>query len=232
MKIFNRNLKELLSEVKNEFHNNEPFEHLVIDNLFNEDILRSAREEIPRTRGIVNRYSDNNQLKVAVEGENLLQTEGNISKVLSALNSKEFVEFLNELTNINLTPDNTFRGAGIHHIPSGGKLGIHVDFSRPKWNPNIYRRANVLLYLNEEWEDSWGGNLELWDNSIKNGGKCIKSVPPLFNSLVIFGTKKESWHGHPHPLACPQDRARQSFAAYYYSEDPGDDLEIHSTIFN
>ena len=112
MKIFNRNLKELLSEVKNEFHNNEPFEHLVIDNLFNEDILRSAREEIPRTRGIVNRYSDNNQLKVAVEGENLLQTEGNISKVLSALNSKEFVEFLNELTNINLTPDNTFRGAG------------------------------------------------------------------------------------------------------------------------
>ena len=46
-------------------------------------------------------------------------------------------------------------GAGLHCIPRGGFLKMHVDFNKhPKgW----HRRANVLIYLNENWQEDWGG---------------------------------------------------------------------------
>lgn len=231
--IFTKDLKALSTELKEEFNTNEPFPHIVIDGLFDPTILKLAKEEIQHARGSSKSYNDKYQIKKGIEGKQLI-TSGpeNIKAVLKALNSDEFLEFLKNLTDISdLLKDDTFRGGGIHHIPPGGKLGIHIDFSRPKWNRNVYRRVNTLLYLNEDWEDSWNGHLELWDNSVSNGGKCIKKLSPDFNRLVIFGTKKESWHGHPVPLSCPEDRARQSFAAYYYSNTPSDDLEEHSTVF-
>lgn len=232
--IFTKNLSEYAKEIKSEFDNNIPFAHIAIKNLFDAEILRAAKNEISETQGISRNYHDSNQLKKLIEGKQLLTSSPpNIKKVFTALNSPEFVKFLQELSGIpDLYADDTFRGGGIHHIPPGGKLGIHIDFSRPSWNINTYRRCNALLYVNENWKDEWGGHLELWDNSIQKGGKCINKVSPDFNTLVIFGTKKASWHGHPTPLMCPQDRARQSFASYYYSNTPSDDLDVHTTIFN
>lgn len=231
--IFTKDLTEYVKEIKDEFDNNKPFAHIAIKGLFQEDVLRSARDEISKTGGSRKGYFDSNQIKELVEGKSLLTSSPpNVRKVFTALNSPEFVNFLRQLSNIDdLYADDTFRGGGIHHIPPGGKLGIHVDFSRPKWNVNTFRRCNALLYLNDDWRDEWGGHLELWDDSLRNGGKCITKVKPDFNTLVIFGTKKASWHGHPHPLQCPPNRARQSFAAYYYSNTPSDDLDVHSTIF-
>jgi Rps23 Pro-64 3,4-dihydroxylase Tpa1-like proline 4-hydroxylase len=231
--IFTKDLSEYVKEIKEEFDNNTPFAHISIKGLFQENILRAAREEISQTRGVKGRYSDHNQIKQLIEGNALVTSSPpNIRKVFTALNSPEFVKFLQELSSIeNLYADDTFRGGGIHHIPPGGKLGIHLDFSRPEWNRDTFRRCNVLLYINDDWKDEWGGHLELWDDSVRNGGKCINKISPEFNTLAIFGTKKTSWHGHPYPLACPPNRARQSFAAYYYSDTPSDDLDIHSTIF-
>jgi len=232
--IFTRNLKKLSIELKAEFDNNRPFSHIYIDNLFDENILQAAVEEIPKTTGINKGYQDKHQVKNLIEGEALLTTSPeNIRKVFSALNSPEFITFLQELTGIkDLFADNTFRGGGIHKISRGGKLGIHIDFSRPNWNRNVFRRANVLLYLNKDWKDEYEGHLELWDDSVKNEGKCIMKIAPIFNRLVIFGTKEASWHGHPTPLNTPETMQRLSFASYYYSNEPSDDLIEHSTIFN
>lgn len=232
--IFTRDLKEVLREFKEEFNSNIPFPHIAIKGLFDEAVLKLAREEINGVRGSRKSYDDSNQIKIGIEGNELItKSPPNIQKVFKALNSPEFLQFLQELTDIeDLFADDTFRGGGIHQIPSGGKLGVHIDFSRPKWDSSVFRRANVLLYLNEDWDDNWNGHLELWDASVKNGGRCVKKISPDFNTLVIFGTKKESWHGHPTPLQCPNNRVRQSFASYYYSNIPSDDLQEHSTIFN
>jgi Rps23 Pro-64 3,4-dihydroxylase Tpa1-like proline 4-hydroxylase len=232
--IFTRDLKEVLQEVKQEFDSNTPFPYIAITGLFNEEVLRLAREEIADAKGSKKSYQDSNQIKRGIEGRELLTSSPpNIQKVFRALNSPEFLDFLQELTEIeDLFADDTFRGGGVHHIPTGGKLGVHIDFSRPKWDRSVFRRANALLYLNEDWDENWNGHLELWDDSVKNGGRCVKKIAPNFNTLVIFGTKKESWHGHPTPLQCPRDRARQSFASYYYSKSPSDDLQEHSTIFS
>jgi Rps23 Pro-64 3,4-dihydroxylase Tpa1-like proline 4-hydroxylase len=128
---------------------------------------------------------------------------------LNAFNSYPFINFLEELTGIpKLLPDPHFNGGGLHQILNGGKLAIHTDFNQLA-SLDLYRRLNVLLYLNENWKDEYNGNLELWDQTCSS---CVKSVAPTFNKLVVFETNKRSFHGHPKPLNTPGSVTRKSIA--------------------
>ena len=110
-------------------------------------------------------------------------------------------------------PDPHFRGGGIHSIRKGGYLKIHADYNWHK-DLQLYRRINLLLYLNVEWKPSWRGDLELWRRDLKH---CSKIIQPLFNTMVVFTTDDKSFHGHPHPLQSPESVTRNSLALYYYS---------------
>ena len=56
---------------------------------------------------------------------------------------------------------------GIHEIKKGGFLKIHADFNfHPKLK--LSRRINMLIYLNKEWKEDYGGHLELWDRKMEN----------------------------------------------------------------
>lgn len=209
-----------------------PFRHYIIDGLFEDEILKSINnpEYLQSIKGQISSFDNDLEKKIGIS--HIEEQNGNVHKILTYLNSEEFVDFLYELTGIDdLIVDEKFNGGGIHLIPKGGRLGVHVDFSRAIFDNTKYRRLNVLLYLNEGWKDEWEGALELWDNRPKDGGKCIKKVFPIFNRIIIFGTAKNSWHGHPTPLNCPDGELRKSLATYYYSSNPGDDLDEHSTIF-
>ena len=81
----------------------------------------------------------------------------------------------------------------------------------------VHRRLNVILYLNKFWDSKWGGALELWDEKLT---KCVKSIDPLFNRLVVFETHDLTYHGHPTPLLCPPDQSRKSLILYYYTASP------------
>ena len=138
--------------------------------------------------------------------------------------------FLEKLTGIaGLIPDPHLRGGGLHEIRRGGSLGVHADFNFYK-RLNLFRRLNLLLYLNENWSEEWGGHLELWD---RTGKRCMQRIAPIFNRAVIFDTSNFSYHGHPHPLECPDNRSRKSLALYYYTvEAPADeDRTPHTTLF-
>ncbi len=81
--------------------------------------------------------------------------------------SPEFVAYLEKLTGIDdLIPDWTMDGGGLHQTLRGGHLNIHADFTTHHTHENWARRVNILLYLNEEWHDEWGGKLELWDTDM------------------------------------------------------------------
>jgi len=131
------------------------------------------------------------------------------------LNSHQFIEFLQRLTSIKeaIIPDPHFVGGGFHEIKRGGVLKLHLDFAR-HYETNLDRRINILIYLNKDWEESYGGHLQLWD---KNMQKCGKKILPIFNRLVIFNTTDNALHGHPDPVTCPTERSRKSIALYYYS---------------
>jgi len=145
-----------------------------------------------------------------------------LQNMISAFNSYAFLNFLEKLTGINkILPDPYLHGGGLHQILSGGRLAIHTDFNDLK-KLDLYRRINVLFFLNKNWKPQYNGNLELWDKDLRN---CVHSIQPLFNRLVVFNTNKKSFHGHPHALATPTNVTRKSLALYYYTAKPEDGEE-------
>ncbi len=122
-----------------------------------------------------------------------------------------------ELTGIeDLMPDWSMDGGGLHQTLRGGHLNIHADFTTHHAHENWARRVNILLYLNREWHDEWGGKLELWD---KDMTACQDRVTPAGNRMLVFTTSCDSFHGHPDGLTCPPDVARRSMALYYFTEE-------------
>ena len=150
--------------------------------------------------------------------------------LLYHLNSSTFLDFLSQITGIeNLIADSYLWGGGMHQIEQGGKLAIHADFNRhPRYN--LDRRLNALLYLNPNWQEDYGGHLELWDREMTG---CVVRIAPLFNRLVVFATTDFSYHGHPDALTCPEGVTRKSLALYYYTNGrPAEEISAsHSTLW-
>ena len=207
----------------------DPFPHLVEDGLFDPRILEAVENEFDEMdRGGWHHSDATHERKSSIEDAHRL---GPFTAALIAqLNGGFFVRFLEQLTGIHgLVPDPHLRGGGLHEIRQGGLLGVHADFNvHPRLQ--LYRRLNLLIYLNHDWEESWGGALELWD---RRGHQCVRSILPIFNRTVLFDTSNFSYHGHPHPLACPAERSRRSVALYYYSRECPSDADVtpHGTIF-
>ncbi|WP_428331691.1 2OG-Fe(II) oxygenase [Mucilaginibacter sp.] len=208
-------LKRLATERKLEYQNAEPFSNIVFHDFFNPEMLDAVLAEFPDlslTKNI-EKFDDYNQKKLATKGE---ASFGEVTKLLvHYLNSEPFLEFIQELTGIKekLISDPYFEGGGYHEIKPGGVLKVHTDFSTSLLT-NLDRRINLLVYLNKDWEDSFGGHFELWR---KDMSQCEKKILPVFNTVAIFSTIPLSNHGHPNPLTCPPDRSRKSLALYYYS---------------
>lgn len=209
------NLKALAEEYSNTYINNAPFPNISMDDFFDENLLNEVLGEFPSIDKLKEKlhYVNPNESKLATKGEyNLGPTT---KQLVHFLNSQPFLEFLQALTGIEetLIPDPYLEGGGYHEIKPGGYLKLHVDFHLHR-KMNLNRRLNLLVYLNKDWEESYGGHFELWE---KDMSKSVVKILPIFNRIAIFSTTGDSWHGHPDPLTCPEDRSRKSLALYYYT---------------
>ena len=190
----------------------EPFPHIVIDELLDADILKAVLAEFPSSKD--KNFFDRDQERYKYQFAPQDIASGLIRNLFAELNSEAFLGFLEELSGIQgLISDPYFEGGGLHETKRGGHLGIHADFNIHD-RLKVERRLNLLIYLNEDWDDDFGGQLELWDKEMK---QCVIRVKPEFGRAVIFNTDLDSFHGHPDPLACPANRSRRSIATYYYS---------------
>lgn len=142
--------------------------------------------------------------------------------------SPELLGLLERVTGIErLLADDELVGGGIHLMTSGSHLDVHVDFDRIE-ERGLYRRLNLLLFLNESWEDAWGGQLELWDERVKH---CHHAFAPHLNRLVLFETSDRSFHG-VRKVRVPKDVTRGSFATYYYTREAPEGASAgHDTVF-
>jgi len=224
------NMSQIIKAQAHAYRAAEPFPHIVMDNFFEDTtILDRVLEEFPGQDQINwTRFNDYHEIKLASKREDQL---GPFTRhLIYHLNSSFFINFLEELTGIQgLVPDPHLEGGGVHQILRGGKLGIHADFNR-QVKLNLDRRMNLIIYLNKDWKEEYGGCLELWDREMKNS---VKKILPFFNRAVIFNTTDFAFHGHPEPLNCPEDRSRKSLALYYYTNGrPPEELAgVHSTLF-
>ena len=204
-----------LPELSRQYQGASPYPHIVLENFLDPGILEDCIVEFNKlneTDGWIN-YKHYNEKKRGLNKLDLLPEA--IKGTINELNSPEFLEFLSTLTGIkDLQKDDALEGGGIHQSGKGGFLNIHADFTVHPHHRNWQRRVNVLVYLNKDWQEEWGGKLELWDTKMK---ACEAKVLPVFNRCVVFNTDADSYHGHPEPMTCPEDRYRRSIALYYYS---------------
>jgi Rps23 Pro-64 3,4-dihydroxylase Tpa1-like proline 4-hydroxylase len=223
-------LNDLATKYRESYSQAQPFPHIVIDDFLPEYILEKVLNEFPKP-------GSTGWQKLNLPGERKLSATSDLQLgeatriLLYQLNSSTFISFLEKLTSIEgLIPDPHFAGGGLHQIEPGGYLKMHVDFNRhPKMR--LDRRLNLLLYLNKDWSENYGGHLQLWD---KDMTQCEEKILPIFNRCVIFNTTDFSYHGHPEPLTCPEGQTRKSLALYYYSNGrPAAEIsgQDHSTLY-
>jgi Rps23 Pro-64 3,4-dihydroxylase Tpa1-like proline 4-hydroxylase len=120
-------------------------------------------------------------------------------------------------------------GGGLHMTKKGGYLSVHKDFNvlptTYKDDRQMLRCINIIGYINEDWKEGDGGELEFWD---RDGKECVSKVEPLFNRWVIFDTRN-NFHGHPYPYK--GNSPRISIASYYYTRVNTEENEWMSTVY-
>jgi hypothetical protein len=228
-----QDLYGVATSFKRQYAEGIPFPHISFPNFFNPDFLEEVLAEFPDLSLLdTYKFKNPNEIKLASKGENGMGPK--TREFVHFLNSESFLKFLQELTSIKetLLGDPYLVGAGLHEIKRGGLLKVHADFNKHSLT-GLDRRLNVLVYLNKDWKEEYGGHFELWDRNMQ---KADKKILPTFNTLAMFSTTDFSYHGHPDPLNCPSDRSRKSIALYYYSngrpaEEVNQGLQDHSTIF-
>jgi hypothetical protein len=209
-----RNESESFAKI---YSQGQPYPHLVIDDLFAPEILDRVVAGFPqaeqRKDWLV--WDTEHELKTTSRGINGLSTFTQLFCLW--LSSSEFINELQKIVGLdNLVGDPVFHGAGLHEMYQGGWLGMHADYTRHFTLP-LMRRINLLIYLNRDWDSSWGGELVLEDH--KNSDNKV-SYPPYFNRTVIFPTTIETMHGAPNKLSCPKDRSRKLLSIYYWTPIP------------
>ncbi len=223
-------LDALAGEKREAYENADPFPHIAIDDFIRKGVLDEVLDEVENGDHAAgwSDMSDRYQQKSAC---NSTRDMGPATRALvQFLNGQEMIMFLEKLTGIEgLVPDPFLAGGGLHQLREGGFLGVHADFNFQK-HMRLDRRINLLVYLNKDWDEDWGGNLELWDTGMK---ACVKRYTPEFNRCVIFNTTDKSFHGNPQPVAAPDGRIRRSIAMYYYTNGrpDGEVADEHMTLF-
>jgi hypothetical protein len=219
-------------ELFEQYRENRPFQHILLKDFLGPEIALEMSREFPQPTGDAwTQYKHANENKVGMPKREMFPAM--IGAVTDELNSPEFVNWVSQLTGIaGLVADPMLEGGGLHQSGPGGYLNVHTDFSRHHFHPNWHRRVNLILYLNSEWDESWGGAIELWERAPGGGMvRCGAKYAPLLNHVLIFTTDEKSLHGFPDPLKCPEGQARKSLALYYYTVEADQEIATYSTDY-
>ena len=215
-----KKLQEAINvDVRNWKSYNEPYEHVIIDDFFDESFAEFIAREFPSYDSETWTAFYNNPIEVKKLCNHWDKFPMHIYNAFTYFCSQEFNRILAKHFNVDsLVPDYGLNGGGMHSHKRGGRLNIHKDYSiHPKIN--MMRHYNIIVYVTPNWKPEWNGGLELWSHDEKTNKpkELIKTIENKFNRAVIFNTTQNSWHGLPHDLNCPDGVSRNSLAAYYVS---------------
>jgi len=217
------------------FRSADPFPHLVIDQFFTPIFCEQLIAEFPPfERG-------NNLNEDGLPGgkstiEDIRSLGAGYTLADDLFQSVEFSSLISDLTGIpDLLYDRMYVGGGTHENRPGQELDPHVDFN---YHPHQgwHRRLNLIVYLNREWKEQWGGSIEFHEDPWRPPEQNrVRRVVPLANRAILFETSERSWHGFE-AIRQPPDHesiSRKSLAIYMYTRDrpPAETAPAHATVY-
>lgn len=133
-----------------------------------------------------------------------------LADITFAIQDPRVIAVVERITGIKQQiPDPTLYAGGLSAMSQGHHLGPHIDNSHDG-SRKYYRTLNLLYYVTPDWSVECGGNLELWDSSVRKSATIVSR----FNRLAIMETTPTSWHSVS-PVKV--DRVRACVSNYYFS---------------
>lgn len=217
-----------------EFRAASPFKHVVIDGFFEADFARQLLEQFPRFDPALARSESGATGGKAVH-TNIRDISPAYLRLYETIAARPFLDYVSILSGVpDLILDPELFGGGTHENLHGQELDPHVDFNYDEAR-QLHRRLNLIVYLNPEWREEWGGALEIHSNPRRPEENQIRSYAPLFNRCVMFETNEYSWHGFPR-INLPEDKrhlSRKSISIYLYTKTrPTEEIApLHATFY-
>lgn len=214
--------KEILIEQYQK--NKNKIGYFYIDDLLPENLLEKIYKNFPKPEDMKIKKSLREFKYIDAQMD---QHDKILEETIYAFQDSRVVQLIQEITNINnLEPDENLYAGGISMMGDKQFLNPHLDNSHDK-DRNKWRVLNLLFYVTPDWEENFGGNLELWPHGLS--GKQI-TIHSKYNRLAVMATHDGSWHSVS-PISS-RDKFRCCISNYYFSEDPINETDtFHVTSF-
>jgi len=235
LELISAAVRDRAESLRGAFQSAQPFRHLVMDDFLTAEFCRELMAEFPAFDANKAR-NELGEVGGKAVFTNLPRLGPAYGRLDGMLRNREFLGFMGEITGIrDLLYDPDYVGGGTHENLDGQDLDPHVDFN---YHPttHLHRRLNLIIFLNPEWREEWGGALELHVNPwLPAEENPLKTIVPVANRAVVFETSEISWHGFKR-INLPAEKkniSRRSIAVYYYTKQrPADEVASpHSTIY-
>jgi Rps23 Pro-64 3,4-dihydroxylase Tpa1-like proline 4-hydroxylase len=218
------NLKEI-KLLRKKFETATPVRQVVIDNFLNEDLAKRLTRAFPVQLDQSQRRDSLDNIQPAIPKVSLGKYGTDYAELDRLLSSQEFLDKVGKITGIqDLKSDPMQYGAGLHALSHGFGQDPHRDFNVHSAT-GYYCRLKLILFLNNKWNEHWGGTLDLhsnlWDENV--------SIIPVFNRFVIIETTENGWSSTS-PVNLPDEKRQieqESVTAYLYTKiQPADWIRL------
>lgn len=160
--------------------------HAVIDDAFDAALVRAAAQSWPAPDwpGWHAVYASEHQRKRACN-----RWEDMPEPCRRLLGEMLFLD-VSAFADSPLIPDMGLWGGGMQDMGGGEWLSKHLDADHHKLS-GLSRRLNAILFISPEWQESWGGELELYN---AEGKRSLVTIAPSPGRLMLFACGDDTWH--------------------------------------
>jgi hypothetical protein len=221
-------LETELPRLRAAYEGARPFRHVVIDDFLERAFAERLQTDYPSLDAM--QRSVALLLRARSYDGDVARFGPPFSDYFATIAGAPFTSWLRRLTGIaDLEMDPKLVGGGLHQGARGSSLHVHADHNTHPGDPSLYRRINVLFYVNSGWQAAWGGELELYDES---GRRVVETIAPAFNRCIIMDVHDRAFHGYQ-PLRVPPEVTRKMLASYFYSAAPSQlqTVASHPTLY-
>jgi Rps23 Pro-64 3,4-dihydroxylase Tpa1-like proline 4-hydroxylase len=211
-------------QLRTEFHRPKSVQtrYVAIDDVLPESLAREIFESFPPVESmrLLDSFRERKYTSKALDRMSELMAAATF-----AFQTPEMIQVVSEITGFkDMEGDPHLYAGGISTMTQGHFLNPHIDNSHDS-ERRLYRMLNLLYYVTPDWQTESGGNLELWDDRVRQR----EEIPSRFNRLVLMETNDRSWHSVNAVNAAGK---RCCVSNYYFSpHPPGGKDHFHITFF-